>query len=651
MEAFVPPPIDQSHRHRSSNAWPCPRPNDNNNEYYDPCASQHSCSAGRSYNALEGEFRIHRQLALLEQRASKAEGEKLEMERVIQWLLKLFATTTTQDEEKKVKTYQQNHLREEILLQKNCEIASTLHEATLTLAKFSDRLLSLSNFQALKIPDEKTYHNSTGDLLGDLGDCEVPCSSFVESSKVFSRDVQTEDAIAEPLPGTAPADQYVFMFKAGQTKASKLEGKTEDKVKGLGTIAQDQDQCLDQPCLQDSQLPMPRNLPLGNTTSETLSSTAYDRSEESSLSRLSSNESLNYLARSNNFGNLNVKHCSSIADQDSFVGLGEQAKSSKMDAVISREDVRYDLPKWNPTHFGISSWERKAMVLVHRRNAGPVELNYPDIFKYGIRLSEGSNQLDKYRTVTLGYLPEDLTMTALLECVRGGAVLDAKLLDTMKITGHQTALITFIREASALDFITQTRKRPLYFHGMPATVTLLKTPTWPISARLRNSIFNLGHTRCLEVYNLPRHVAPSVLERDLPVCSVMSTHRIEHKHIEKDGVLKLRFNSVKYAGQAFGLLTTFRKYSQCRVKFVPDPCQESFPVLGYASDAKSHNAEESPSPTSYTCGDSKSVITASQTSGLLLAGTGKQYGTPSGRLEKVETTGSAGIRHGRGFSS
>ncbi|KAL8741087.1 MAG: hypothetical protein Q9190_006273 [Brigantiaea leucoxantha] len=563
MEAFVPPPIDQSHRHRSSNAWPCPRPNDNNNEYYDPCASQHSCSAGRSYNALEGEFRIHRQLALLEQRASKAEGEKLEMERVIQWLLKLFATTTTQDEEKKVKTYQQNHLREEILLQKNCEIASTLHEVTFTLAKFSDRLLSLSNFQALKIPDEKTYHNSTGDLLGDLGDCEVPCSSFVESSKVFSRDVQTEDAIAEPLPGTAPADQYVFMFKAGQTKASKLEGKTEDKVKGLG----------------------------------------------------------------------------------------EQAKSSKMDAVISREDVRYDLPKWNPTHFGISSWERKAMVLVHRRNAGPVELNYPDIFKYGIRLSEGSNQLDKYRTVTLGYLPEDLTMTALLECVRGGAVLDAKLLDTMKITGHQTALITFIREASALDFITQTRKRPLYFHGMPATVTLLKTPTWPISARLRNSIFNLGHTRCLEVYNLPRHVAPSVLERDLPVCSVMSTHRIEHKHIEKDGVLKLRFNSVKYAGQAFGLLTTFRKYSQCRVKFVPDPCQESFPVLGCAGDTKSHSAEESPSPTSYTCGDSKSVITASQTSGLLLAGTGNQRGTTSGRLEKVETTGSAGIRRGRGFSS
>ncbi|KAL8646033.1 MAG: hypothetical protein Q9210_006367 [Variospora velana] len=234
-------------------------------------------------------------------------------------------------------------------------------------------------------------------------------------------------------------------------------------------------------------------------------------------------------------------------------------------------------PKWSVKPFAMSPIERENAIYVQKQSAGVAEYLFPDFFRYGIRFRPDPMETDIYRTVLVDNLPAGLTVFALLQFVKSGAIENVKSVDTTNITGHLSALITFIHEKGARAFDQQARRTPLVFAGVTARVTLLPTPTYPMTKKLQIAITKHAHTRCLEVKNFPRGVAPAELERDLRVCQAMTTHRIVSKKMRSDGVLELGFASVNYAGLAYAVLKTWRRYQGCRVVFVADPCAGEAP--------------------------------------------------------------------------
>lgn len=236
--------------------------------------------------------------------------------------------------------------------------------------------------------------------------------------------------------------------------------------------------------------------------------------------------------------------------------------------------ANFCIPNWPTKSFTLSTLERERAIFIHQQSCGDYEDRFPELFKYGIRFRPEPARPDVYRTVVMDYLPKEVTMFAVLLKVRCGVVADARLLDTVSITGYLSALITFVHEHSAKTFVSGARKTPLRFGGAEARVTLVPTPTWPMRSNLRSSITDHGHTRCLELQNFPHRVTPAELERDLCVHPAMTTHRMEAKRKRLDGSLELRFTSIKHAHRAYGKLTNIGPYMQCTIKHLPDPCAQ-----------------------------------------------------------------------------
>lgn len=231
-------------------------------------------------------------------------------------------------------------------------------------------------------------------------------------------------------------------------------------------------------------------------------------------------------------------------------------------------------PKWSSPQIFSSLAERDRAIDFNRHNAGPKDLRFPDLFRHGIRFSPDPSDRDLYRTILVSDLGLNITTAALLDKVRGGLVVSAMLLDTATITGNKTALIFFHHEHEAMACEENAKLHPIAFDGQTARVELVPTPTWPEPIILRKAINDHHHTRCLEVHKFPRRINPTMLRRDLRICSAIASNGIEHMAMRADDILELRFSSIQYAGQAFGILTTYRDYRQCVPHFVPDPCAQ-----------------------------------------------------------------------------
>lgn len=223
--------------------------------------------------------------------------------------------------------------------------------------------------------------------------------------------------------------------------------------------------------------------------------------------------------------------------------------------------------------------ERDCVIMINRREAGAKDLRFPDLFRYGVRFTPDSNESNVYRTIRISGLPSDITMMKLLEKVRGGMVLDAKLLDTMSITGDMTGLVTFLHEHAAMAYEEHAGKNVISFNGLSAKITLVRTPTWPISIKLRKAINDFGHTRCFKVHHFPRVIKPVALKMELAVCSVVDINGVESMSMSKDDVLGLRFSSILFAGQASALFSCTPRYEGCVVQWIPDPCAQSLETL------------------------------------------------------------------------
>ncbi|KAF6232322.1 hypothetical protein HO173_009427 [Letharia columbiana] len=238
-------------------------------------------------------------------------------------------------------------------------------------------------------------------------------------------------------------------------------------------------------------------------------------------------------------------------------------------------------PRWSPERIFESVQDRKTAVLINGRSAqtGARDVPYPDFFKYGIRYVPKTYEQDVYRTVAISGLPPSVTMMALLEKVRGGMLVDAKLLDTAKITGSNTALVTFLHERSAMAYEDRAKEHPIAFNNVVAQVAVIPTPTWPIPVNLRTGIEEFGRTRCFEVHNIPRNLFLPTLRQELTASPVMKSDSLECMRLGADGVLGLRFSSIRAAGHSSALFSKTLRYRGCTVQCIPDPCAQPLETL------------------------------------------------------------------------
>ena len=265
-----------------------------------------------------------------------------------------------------------------------------------------------------------------------------------------------------------------------------------------------------------------------------------------------------------------------VAAGDGISGLKEQQDEGK--------DVRKDT-SWTTRNLSPIRRERGTLTQQHKKYASRDESAQPDFYRYGIHYKPNPKQGDIYRTVLIEGLSIHITIGAVLNRVRGGAVVDAKLVSVVSsISRNKTALIVFVHEHSALAFEEYAGSHPVTFMGEKAYIRALTTPTWPMRLDLCKNINFNGYTRCLQVHDFPECIAPSQLRSDLRMEQPWSKGYIERMHRRMDGLLELRFTSIAYAGQAFSILKWTTPYKSLKVRFVADPCAQPLESLGAIND-------------------------------------------------------------------
>ena len=285
-------------------------------------------------------------------------------------------------------------------------------------------------------------------------------------------------------------------------------------------------------------------------------------------------------------------------------------------------------PGWSNMSIFNSNLQRENAIFINQRQAGSEDLRFPDVFRYGLRFRPKDGEQDVYRTILISNIPSTVTIAALLDQVRGGSILDVKLLNTAKITGSKSAIVTFLLEDSAVAFRDYAKSHPLQINGHLVQVTIVPTPTWPICHKLRKAIYHHQHTRCLEIYNFPPQIPKAILLSDLSVCPQMWSNRIVHMEKRKDDILELHFSSINYADQAYGMLSTFRAYSKCTPYFVPDPCAQPF-------DSSQNDNPRNTTMFRHKCANGHDAET-----GVV---------DQSGRLSKLDFNSDPEVCRGRGF--
>jgi hypothetical protein len=224
--------------------------------------------------------------------------------------------------------------------------------------------------------------------------------------------------------------------------------------------------------------------------------------------------------------------------------------------------------------------ERKEAVEIHMRSissrARDSEMRFPEFFRYGISYRPSSTDSNFLRTVMLGNLPVGTETRDVLARVRGGEVLSASLLDTVKITGAMSARVVFRHEASAEEYVLYAKQHSIVFgdrdEGQEAEVTLLNTPTYPPSPRFLSRLLLHGQSRCLSIANFPPSLSLTALERHLSGNNGVRGSMLVEMWIDESGALHLQFSDVSWAGAAYGILNHHSSYRGLDILFSDDPC-------------------------------------------------------------------------------
>ncbi|KAL9629577.1 MAG: hypothetical protein Q9164_006822 [Protoblastenia rupestris] len=316
---------------------------------------------------------------------------------------------------------------------------------------------------------------------------------------------------------------------------------------------------------------------------------------------------------------------------DSCIALG--ASLAQWQALSHKEQARAQQPPENLTTFFASNAERATALQLHQREAGAKDTRFPDFFRYGVQYTPTSLDSNYRRTIVMSNLSSSTTMTDILAKVRGGMILEAKLLDTLAIKKSNTAIITFLREGAAEAYASFAKEHHIAINDKIVQVSVVPTPTWPIPLNIRKALDH-GQTRCCEVTGFSSTIDMFAIRQDLNITSASKVSGLEGIKIIRKGVLGLRFSSIWYANQASGMFLRFRHYRGCRVRWVDDPCAQGVETL-LAEDGGEGCIEE---------GDIDEIVDVSNSEAL-----SNDYFITSEEVAKVEPNDESESRKACGF--
>ncbi|RAL63030.1 hypothetical protein DID88_004115 [Monilinia fructigena] len=119
---------------------------------------------------------------------------------------------------------------------------------------------------------------------------------------------------------------------------------------------------------------------------------------------------------------------------------------------------------------GTSIWaspqQRDDEINSHMRTCDSREFKFPDYFRHGVSFIPKEDDVDTLRGVLIGGLPTDIELRDVLARVRGGRIYSSVLLNTMSISGSNSALVTFIKQADAEAYVEYANAHPITFETL-----------------------------------------------------------------------------------------------------------------------------------------------------------------------------------------
>ncbi|RDW70704.1 uncharacterized protein DSM5745_08215 [Aspergillus mulundensis] len=187
------------------------------------------------------------------------------------------------------------------------------------------------------------------------------------------------------------------------------------------------------------------------------------------------------------------------------------------------------------------------------------------IFQYGLRYMPSAPDENVYRTIRIDDIPLDKTLNNILPLVVG-EIYSARLADTCNITGHNTAMITFISENDAARFVAGAANRTV---TLPfGRVVPVHTPTYPMPADIQKSIMHGGYTRILGMF----HPRPTLkMEITRAMTSPYQRHALQLESIVDGpgvGEVSIKMLSVKAAAVVFEWLMNHPTLGKCQFRFL-----------------------------------------------------------------------------------
>lgn len=261
-------------------------------------------------------------------------------------------------------------------------------------------------------------------------------------------------------------------------------------------------------------------------------------------------------------------HQVTLPQAEVSVGISERDMNLVVANPTSTEWLR-----WAIAHSGVFETQQEELAAAeyvkHHRVVFKGVNDIP-VFQWGLRYIPGPGSDNIFRTVIIDMLPTTATLDRILLHIRGGAIFSASLMDTSTITGCPTAMITFVHQTGAVNFLRRVARDGFYVGISRVQVRPVPTPTYLMATETETQIYRLGRTRCLSLVSRLKGLKKAIHQ-------VLSQSRLRHyvecfgEH-DPDGEVTVRFHSVRMAGVAYMALATDPKLKGVAVKPAADPC-------------------------------------------------------------------------------
>ncbi|KAJ5754122.1 uncharacterized protein N7511_008275 [Penicillium nucicola] len=188
------------------------------------------------------------------------------------------------------------------------------------------------------------------------------------------------------------------------------------------------------------------------------------------------------------------------------------------------------------------------------------------------RLVKDLGESNIYRTVKIEGLRHHTEVKDILPYVRGGVVLSASMYNTVALIGSYTAIIIFLEEQGAENFLGRVNRQGFFVPSETVYLSQIKTPTYPISNTLHDLIYKKGRRRTLVLCGSQQRLKAQI-HRFL--CQKNRIDRLEAfgRNDAADQV-SFRFVSIAAAIDVHAMLLRIPFFESCNPTFGIDPCAQ-----------------------------------------------------------------------------